>query len=148
LDWKHIIYRYQDLWQELAERRQANSESARLKPASPAIPLRQDPFRLFAEYPTDLIDEDTPVVTHTAPGADALATLRSSSVFASAIPLLLAENKCRDILRIAGKSGAVTVGELRHKLKIDDMQQFHRSVAWLAKTGLIQIIGKTRAGGR
>jgi len=139
-DWKHIIYRYQELWQELAERRKTDNESVPLKPDSPAIPLRQDPFRLFQEYPTGLINDATQIIAHTEPGSRTLEKVRSSKLFASAMPLLLAENKCRNILRIAGQNSAVTVGELGKKLTADDQQKFYRSIAWLAKTGLIQII--------
>ena len=141
-DWEHIIHRYQELWQELAVLRNTDSESVPLKPGSPAIPLRQDPFRLFLEYPTELIDDNTQIVAHTESEGHKLETFRSSSLFASAMPLLLAENKCRDIFRIAEQNGAVTVGELKSKLKTDNIQRLHRSVAWLAKTGLIKIVSK------
>lgn len=143
-DWEQVIHRYQELWQELAELRETDSESVPLKPGSPAIPLRQDPFRLFLEYPTELIDEHTQVISHTGPAGHALETIRSSSLFASAMPLLLAENKCRDILRITGQNGVTTVGELKNKLKIGNIQRLHRSIAWLAKTGLIEIVSKRK----
>ncbi len=139
-DWEKVIYQYQTLWNELAERRNIDSESAPTKPGAPAIPLRQDPFKLFEEYPTTRTDDDTQVITCIESKKHDLVEVRNSSLFAAAMPLLLPENKCREILRIAGQNKPVTIGELKLKLKSCNDQQIHRSIAWLAKTGMIQII--------
>jgi len=53
-DWSVIITRYEALWAELAARRSA--AGGRGAPAPPS-PLRDDPFRLFAHYPSVALDD-------------------------------------------------------------------------------------------
>ncbi|MEH6403382.1 MAG: glycosyltransferase family 4 protein, partial [Sneathiella sp.] len=54
-DWKVLIPVYQDLWEGLAERRLAGSEAR----VAVAAPLIEDPFTLFAHYPTEVMDGNT-----------------------------------------------------------------------------------------
>lgn len=57
-DWKVAIAAYESLWQELAEIRGAAVMSAPLQPDTPPHPLCDDPFRLFAHYPTTTLTND------------------------------------------------------------------------------------------
>lgn len=54
-DWKVLIPVYQDLWASLADRRKAGSKKQFAVPA----PLIEDPFVLFAHYPTEIMDGST-----------------------------------------------------------------------------------------
>ncbi|WP_425615783.1 glycosyltransferase family 4 protein [Anatilimnocola sp. NA78] len=58
-DWRHIIARYEALWNELAQRRQTDAELAPRRKASPSNPLAEDPFRLFAHYATEILSPAT-----------------------------------------------------------------------------------------
>jgi len=145
-DWKSVIGCYQDLWEELGERRKLDNESVPLRLGSPSSPLRQDPFRLFSEYPTALVDSETRLYPLADVGAEDLTRACHISLFASARPLLLAENKCREILRIVEKKSVTMVGELEQRMKPDDKQRLYRSIAWLAKIGLIGLGNATNPG--
>jgi glycosyltransferase involved in cell wall biosynthesis len=57
-DWKHVIAAYQSLWQELDARRQRDDESVPLIPSIPINPAQNDPFALFAAYPTAVLEDD------------------------------------------------------------------------------------------
>lgn len=57
-DWKVVIAAYESLWQELAEIRSTAVMSAPLTPGTPPHPLCDDPFRLFAHYPTTTLTND------------------------------------------------------------------------------------------
>lgn len=57
-DWKVVISAYESLWRELAEIRAAAVMSAPLQPSTPPHPLCDDPFRLFAHYPTTTLTND------------------------------------------------------------------------------------------
>ncbi|QDU31191.1 D-inositol-3-phosphate glycosyltransferase [Anatilimnocola aggregata] len=58
-DWRHIIARYEALWRELAERRKTDTEHAPRRANSPANPLGEDPFHLFAHYATEQLSPTT-----------------------------------------------------------------------------------------
>jgi hypothetical protein len=51
-DWQRIIPQYEELWQTLKEIRNSATISVPLQPDSPPYPLCDDPFRVFAHYPT------------------------------------------------------------------------------------------------
>lgn len=57
-DWKVVIAAYESLWQELAEIRSSAVMSAPLTPGTPPYPLCDDPFRVFAHYPTTTLTND------------------------------------------------------------------------------------------
>ena len=136
-DWETVIHRYQDLWEELAQRRRDEQESVPLKTGAPAHPIRQDPFRLFETYPSRLLNDRTRLRTGRQPALKDLQRSRSSALFSVAMPRLLAENKCQKILRIVGKREGLTVAELRELMGNVDHSRFLRTVAWLMKVGLI-----------
>jgi len=53
-DWRGIIPRMQDIWADLAARRERGMAGARRYPAA-ALPVAPSPFGLFASYPTEQI---------------------------------------------------------------------------------------------
>ena len=57
-DWKVVIAAYETLWQELAEIRRSATMTAPLRPDAPPHPLCDDPFQLFAHYPTRTLTND------------------------------------------------------------------------------------------
>lgn len=70
-DWAVIYRRYRELWAELAARRRHaladKNISAWLAKAPGAHPALEDPFRIFAHYPTMTIGPDS--IVRAAPGA-------------------------------------------------------------------------------
>ncbi|ALJ39524.1 glycosyltransferase (plasmid) [Azospirillum brasilense] len=51
-DWRAIIPQYLDVWRQLAEIRNHAAERAPRRPDRDGNPLRPDPLRMFASYPT------------------------------------------------------------------------------------------------
>lgn len=70
-DWAVVYRRYRTLWAELGDRRRhalADPEQAAWLGAAPAAhPVHEDPYRIFAHYPTRTIGPAT--IIRTAPGA-------------------------------------------------------------------------------
>jgi glycosyltransferase involved in cell wall biosynthesis len=56
-DWRVVVKSYQDLWVNLAEIRSQAEEICPLQPGFAPNPLRDDPFHLFADYPTRSIHD-------------------------------------------------------------------------------------------
>ncbi len=51
-DWAAVIPRYLDLFDQLAELRRGGGERTPPQPGREPVPLRPDPLRIFADYPT------------------------------------------------------------------------------------------------
>jgi glycosyltransferase involved in cell wall biosynthesis len=58
-DWQNVIKSYQELWQELAEIRNTKEMEVPVKKGSIYHPLCDDPFNLFAHYPTQILTPET-----------------------------------------------------------------------------------------
>lgn len=57
-DWKHVIGAYLELWAELNAIRRSATEVVPVGEGQPANPLRNDPFSIFAAYPTEVLEDD------------------------------------------------------------------------------------------
>lgn len=137
-DWKVVIGAYQALWRELAEARRSAPESVPAETGKPLHPLRDDPFTLFAEYPTALVEGET--LAALAPGGTRqhLAELKRSAL-ANIMPgLLLPEAEMWSIAEKLGK-GPRSVAALVAGLPASKQGLARRSIGWLAKIGLLKL---------
>ena len=145
-DWQVVIAAYQELWDELENRRRHSAENAPWSGAPPHHPLRQDPFRLFANYSTGTINDDARISM--TPGANlaSLKMLRGSELFQSAMPLLLSEDECREILMKVSAVPALRVGDLTINFGEARRARVLRTIGWLAKTGVLAVSAPIREG--
>jgi hypothetical protein len=131
-DWGTVLGRYRTLWEELAALRATASPH----PARAAShPLRQDPFRVFAGYPTWRIGPYTWLRLSPACNADRtmVAELRAAVFLA---PALSFDAMAQAIL--AGlEAGPSTAENLRVAIRAADHAHFYRMLAWLTKFGLV-----------
>jgi glycosyltransferase involved in cell wall biosynthesis len=135
-DWRHVIKRYLELWEELAERRALASESAPRGAGSADFPARMDPFALFADYPSSVLSPD-----HRLLGAGAghdLRTLADHPLVRFAKPMMRLD-LCELALARIGRTDALRVAELEAELPPDGRAALARNLCWLAKLGLIAI---------
>ncbi len=138
-DWRVVVAAYQELWKELAERREAEAEAAPRRPGAPAHPLRDDPFSVFAGYPTAVIEDDTLVAI--ADGADEahLERIRSQPMNDFAAAFLAPLEETRGLLRRLAEGGPSHVADILAPSEGYDRVKLHRTIGWLAKTGLVSI---------
>ncbi len=141
-DWKVIINAYQNLWRELANIRSRSVESAPMVQGQPAHPLRDDPFSLFQGYPTETVNGDA-IVKISDPTAGGLLeqveerALMTMNQFARAA--MLSNDDIKRIGDELREKKACTVIELAEPL--DEAVRFRlpRTIAWLAKLGLVHL---------
>jgi starch synthase len=135
-DWPVVFTRYRTLWSELDERRRSDPA---LTPALPqVVPDRQDPFALFASYPSAQITPASLVAL--APDAS-LALLRQyrelaiNRFAADSLPTL------EEFGLIFGsiESQPMQVDELLDTLGPCDRPTLLRGLAWLCKMDLLRI---------
>jgi glycosyltransferase involved in cell wall biosynthesis/Flp pilus assembly protein TadD len=138
-DWRAVIAAYQALWRELDAVRQRDAESAPWTEGAAVNPLRDDPFALFAGYPTWRVEDETRVAP--VPGADArtLAARRALSMNTFAATALLDEGELAGLLDRLAAHGASTVRVLAEGLAPERHRLVPRSVGWLAKMGLVNL---------
>jgi glycosyltransferase involved in cell wall biosynthesis len=134
-DWRRIITRYQELWSDLAERRNSALESVPAAGRTP-WPARPDPFTAFASYPTQTISASHRMMIGDYP-AD-LAALTEHPLFAFATQRLRLD-LCAIILDQV-RLGETTLESIGDRLNIGDRRYLPRHAVWLAKIGAIKVL--------
>ncbi len=85
-DWSVIIPAYEALWAELAQRRAHDPEVAAPLPDRASDPLRDDPYKVFAGYPSDTLRDETRAVRLTVISRHWFAIQSILPVWASCCP--------------------------------------------------------------
>ncbi len=136
-DWSVILPEYEALWAELAERRATDAEISALAEDQVADPLRDDPFRTFAGYPTSAI-ADNYVVRRRGTDAE-LEQLVRFDINSAVGGLVLEAPQMRALLATLPQEDRNTsVGEL---LEANDVPRAPalRAILWLAKLGIVSL---------
>jgi len=153
-DWRVVVNAYQDLWRELANVRLRSLETGQPVSGRPAHPLRDDPFSLFAGYPSHAVDGDTVVqVQDAAEGGGnqslsrRLEQIRAASMNTFSAHALLDDDNIGRILNALETRGACTVLSLAETLEEGLRFRLPRTLAWLAKMGLVKLVPGAEASG-
>jgi len=140
-DWRVVVAAYQALWSELSERRRKDSEVAPRPAGEPANPLREDPFAVFAGYPSLALGAGTVVAAKSGGGDIDLIRSAYMNTFAGDRLAPLPEIKAM-LARIAAE-GPLVVGKLLDGVSPDRHGLVLRSLGWLGKMGLVAFEGLT-----
>lgn len=137
-DWSAIIPQYLRLWDELARLRGAGQERAVPQPGRERVPVRPDPFRLFAAYPTALLGLETRL--DLAPDADP-AALPAIAAIPGAITrgFLLPELPVLAATLATLAQGPATIAALAASAPAAARPLMPAGLAWLMKMGLVRI---------
>jgi len=143
-DWRVIIGAYQRLWQDLENIRNREDEIAPVADGCPAIPLRDDPFSVFQEYAGETID-GVVVVSLSALASDEagwagwLEKINAGKMNTFSAPKMLGEAEINDMLGNLEEEGYLNVYALAEKLPENRRYLVARTVAWLAKMGIVNL---------
>lgn len=140
-DWKVIIPRYEQLWQELAERRA--SAGCLQEPASSAVswPARMDPFKAFAGYPSSVLHplDRLGLVDPDLKGAmKRYHELARLSMVAFASSVLPTDDELAAVLAAAAP-GPQPAHQLAAVVPPHRRAQVFRSLVWLIKLQLLRL---------
>lgn len=135
-DWRVVIAQYQELWRELARRRQIDQPMGPAQLPNAAPSLRPDPFDMFRGHSSRQLGEDT-VIGLTDP--DAVARLEAvltqpMNTFAGQY-LLPAGVLRRLVQRIA--LGEARASDLSRDLGARERHALMRSIVWLKKYDIV-----------
>ncbi|MDA0238896.1 MAG: glycosyltransferase family 4 protein [Proteobacteria bacterium] len=134
-DWPHIIRAYEDLWDELGERRLHDTELAPTTTGISSNPLRPDPFDMFDEFSTSSVLEDGKFELVVTDWNEAITRIGlkisifnpSSLIDLEDLPILIAQLEA---------TSPVTTAELAASLTPLPRNKLLRTLVWLAKLGI------------
>ena len=135
-DWRVVIGRYQDLWRELAARRAKDPELAPRRPGTPGNPLRDDPYALFASYPTHTLALGDRL--RLVPGMSLDDVQPAAPIVTYMAVLLPTHDELRAMLARIG-AGDCTVAAIVELLGPGREVVALRGTTWLAKVGLVAL---------
>ncbi len=135
-DWSVVIGRYQELWGELAAiRRGGTAEAAPRRPGTPAQPLADDPFRLFAGFASRaLADGDRMCVDD---GCLPLETALGLEMNTYMLNVILPPADLAQLVRRL-RGGPLPVAELAHRHP--QPQRLRLGLMWLLKLGVAKLV--------
>ena len=137
-DWSVIVPQYETFWAELNERRIAAAPAAGQRPST--NPRRLDPFTLFADYPTEILDGRTTLALSPGMTADAAKKILGSPYGALARSMLLADAHCEAIIKFVAARDQATVAELIANWPVGHRSFAERGLLWLVKFDVLRIL--------
>lgn len=141
-DWSRLIGVYQDLWDELAERRRTATEVA--APRSLSLnPRLTDPFDVFAGHASDRDPIEAGLGVD--PEAPELADLLALNCNTFAQSALMDEQGMAALVE-AVRGGARTVRACLERFPLEQRVRAVRTLGWLAKYGVLDIGNERRTG--
>ncbi|HET8691612.1 MAG TPA: glycosyltransferase family 4 protein [Steroidobacteraceae bacterium] len=134
-DWAVIVRRYQDLWRELADAR-------RRAPGAPGrpYPLRDDPFRTFAPFPSFTIGPATRVETVAVDPAAEVRRIAASGMNSFGLPLLLTREEMDRLVQALARRKVATAGDLVGGFPAARQAAAIRTLGWLAKGNIVRLV--------
>lgn len=139
-DWASVIPQYVAQFRELDRLRHEGTEVAPATPGREPAPLRPDPMRAFASYPSDRVSAETRFALAPGAGPEMLAdrvkapgTVNRGRMLPSQATLLLI------LARLA--EGPAAPAELAALAQGAEAARIPRGVLWLAKYDLVRRVG-------
>ena len=135
-DWKRILLRYRNLWEELGERRRSDPVLFREQPAA-SRPDRLDPFAMFASYPSGLLADDMRL--HLVAGATAatLAARRRLALNTFAEYVYPSAAECEAVLDRVAATPGIGVGVIVAAFPGERQAAVKRGLAWMMKMDVL-----------
>jgi hypothetical protein len=134
-DWKHIIKAYEDLWDELAKKRQAAPPKRGIpqnwQAAHPSFP---NPWKMFASFPSgNLAPTDRLGVVLER---DAIEALIKHEMNFFVPELLMPKEILLNLIEVIRKAGFTSIGDLVAGFPPHEQARIWRCMGWMLKTGI------------
>ncbi len=138
-DWQHIIKRYEDLWRELASRRQA----AATTPALPAHwqamhPDFPNPYKMFESFPSRILNDTDRV--RIVLDKTIIDDLLQHDMNFSIPELLLPHLMMLELVEAIRKAEAPPVRDILAQFPASEHDRLWRCVGWMLKHGIAELV--------
>lgn len=138
-DWQVVIAAYENLWQELAELRAKATLSTPLQPGTPPYPLVDDPFRLFAHYPTTNLHAAQKLQLGAMATPDALNLLRQIDITHFGHERRVSVMQLEVMLTAIAQAGSLTVADLISQYGQEQSAVLLQTLTYLLKFDVLRI---------
>lgn len=136
-DWKHIIPAYEALWAELSAKRRAAHKDVAPTTWNVALPQVPDPFTMYEGYPTAPLNENS--VLTVAASSEMIKKLWSHDINVFGIDLMIHPDEATKLINAISGKGNLSIRDLFQQFPSYDKAQLWRTIAWLAKLGILRI---------
>lgn len=137
-DWSVVVGQYRSLWDELAALRRTAPEVAPHRAGEAPAPLRDDPFRVFAGFATDVLTDDVRLAAGEAAADIAVHSTVSMNTFMATV-LPRAEILAALVARAPGGQVGAVVEDARRAFPSEPPERLRRGLLWLLKLGLLRV---------
>ena len=138
-DWPVIIRAYQELWDELATRRQRATDTTGRVPS--CHPLREDPFSVFGQYASCTLDGNCIIDLGPNATSQRLRQISAMPMNGFAAHLLCSEQERVALIDAIADEAPLLVGDLLERVTPDRRAIYRRTLGWLAKMDVIRVPG-------
>ncbi|MBT4425618.1 MAG: glycosyltransferase family 4 protein [Rhodospirillaceae bacterium] len=147
-DWQVVVAAYQALWDSLSARRRSAAIVADRAENSPANPLRNDPFALFAGYPTAYLDGKARIALNPGAAQNWFKTIRKDPMVSFASYMFLSDDETDKLLERLDEMGECDINAVLAASPPESQGLVHRTLAWLTKLNVLRIVSaRKRTGG-
>jgi glycosyltransferase involved in cell wall biosynthesis len=139
-DWRVVIAAYENLWQELAQLRLQSTTTAPINSGTPAYPLCDDPCRLLAHYPTQVLSKEQVLRLGAMAAPDKLESLRSVWMTNFGADKRSPTATIEQVLAAIAQEGFLTVDEILHRYagwEPDARAYLYRTLVYLVKFDIL-----------
>ena len=133
-DWKQIIPAYENLWQDLEERRKKNPLQKKIYPS--ALPQLPDPYTMYASYPTAQLGEKDRLSL--AASLEQIGILWRHEINLYVNDLLAVPQEITALLGFIDEKGGAEINALFARFPGIDRPRLWRTIAWLQKLGIVK----------
>lgn len=142
-DWRHVVTQYQELWQDLTDRRTNETEAVPSAKNQCPNPLFDDPFTVFANYTTETLSETSKIEVIEGKTLSDMQELRDLPV--NSFGRLATKEMMDQVFCHILDNGPVTLETLLKGAPENEHAILARLVLWFAKAGLVSV-GKHNRG--
>ena len=147
-DWPVVITAYQALWDTLAARRRSAGIIADRPDNGPAHPLRNDPFTVFAGYPSAYLDGQARIALNPGAAQNWFKKIRQDPMVSFAPYIFLSGDDTDKLLEKLDEIGECDINTVLEASASAQRGVVHRTLAWLTKLNVIRIVSaRKRADG-
>jgi hypothetical protein len=139
-DWKKIIPAYEDLWADLAAKRNCLPLVGRVREGGmglkSALPTLPDPYTMYAGFPSRALDEGD--VVSLAASVEQIGMLWRHEINSYANDVLIPASDLPALPGWLGEAGPQPISALFARFPQLDKSRLWRSIAWLLKLGILK----------
>jgi glycosyltransferase involved in cell wall biosynthesis len=146
-DWPVVIAAYQALWDTLAVRRRSAAIIAERGDKRPAHPLRNDPFALFAGYPSAYLDGKARIALNPGAATSWFKVIRQDPMVSFAPYIFLSGEETDKLLARLDELGECDINTVLQAVPAGQRGLVHRTLAWLAKLNVLRIVSARKRDG-